>query len=293
MERPKVVLITGTSNGIGRATAEKLAREGHKVFASMRESTARNAPAADALRELAAKDNLALHPLEMDVTKDASVDAAVKEVISQAGRIDVVVNNAGVVSYGVTESFTLGEVQAIFEVNLFGAMRVSRAALPHMREQGSGLMIHVSSGLGRIVAPSMGVYAASKWALEAIGETYRYELAGLGIDSVLLELGVFPSNINAVAGRPADTARSEAYGEMGQVGEQMNKHFLNDYKDADLNDPAQTIARMIEMKPEERPLRWAVGPLTDGLEPINKTAAQVQGGVLEAFQMGELAKLSA
>ena len=153
-----VVLITGASTGFGRNAAERLARRGHRVFATMRDIKGRNAEHRDALERLAVRESLPLHVLELDVTDDQSVQKAVQGALQEAGRLDVVINNAGVAGIGVTEAFTLEQVQQIFDVNFFSVVRVNRAVLPSMRQQRSGLLIHVSSAAGRVVVPGLGAY---------------------------------------------------------------------------------------------------------------------------------------
>ncbi len=177
MSTTPVAIVTGTSHGFGELTAVTLARRGHHVFAGMRGISGRNAPAADNLRAVAADDALALAPIELDVTDDASVGAAVDSVLAEAGRIDIVVNNAGVLYIGITEAFTIEQAREQLDVNLLGAARLNRAVLPHMRERRSGLLVHVSSIGGRLTFPFYGLYCASKYALEALAEAYRYELS--------------------------------------------------------------------------------------------------------------------
>src|SRR5947209_7111597 len=169
----KVVLITGSSTGFGRAAAEALALRGYVVFASMREASGGNAPHAAALRSLASRENLALNVVELDVSNDESVAKGVQQVLEAAGRIDVVINNAGIAALGITEAYTISQWQQLFEVNLFGVARVNRAVLPAMRRQRDGLLIHVSSLAGRVVVGYFGLYCASKFALEAMADAYR------------------------------------------------------------------------------------------------------------------------
>src|SRR5262249_29806630 len=149
---------------------------GFEVFATMREPDGRNSASAAELGELARRSGTALHVLELDVASDVSVDAAIREVIARAGRVDVLVNNAGFGYGGLTETFTLAQVQKIFETNVFGAMRTIRAVLPQMHKQGCGLLLQITSGAGRVVIPGMGLYCASKFALEALTEALHYEL---------------------------------------------------------------------------------------------------------------------
>src|SRR3954452_12522453 len=195
MPTDKVVLITGSSTGFGRDAAETLARRGYTVFASMRDCSGKNAGHKQALERIAKEEHLALSVTDLDVSSDNSVEAAVQEIARQSGRIDVVINNAGVASLGVTEGYTLAQWKRLFDVNLFGVVRVNRAVLPAMRRHGSGLLIHVSSAAGRAVAPYLGMYSASKFALEALADSYRFELKPFGIDPVLVEPGIHKTPI--------------------------------------------------------------------------------------------------
>src|SRR5689334_15705213 len=175
----RVVLITGTSSGFGRLIAETLARKKFQVFATMRSLNSRNAAAARELADLTKRESLSLQTLELDVTDDASVERAVSKIALQCGRIDVLVNNAGFGIMDLAESVTMPQAQRQFDTNFFGVLRMNRAVLPVMKRQGSGLLLHVSSGGGRLAIPGMGLYCASKFAMEALAETYRYELAAL------------------------------------------------------------------------------------------------------------------
>ena len=150
MNSKQVVLITGSSTGFGRLFADTLARNGHTVFATMRDLGGRNAKNASAIRALAEKDSLPIYVLELDVTDDASVERAVDAAIGKAGRIDVAINNAGYVVSGLAEAVTTAQAQRLMDTNFFGPLRVNRAVLPHMRRQRSGVLMHISSGAGRI-----------------------------------------------------------------------------------------------------------------------------------------------
>src|ERR671925_616701 len=173
----QVVLITGTSSGFGRLIAETLARKKFHVFATMRNTKTRNAAAARELEQLAQRESLNLHVLELDVTQDASVEQAVKEVVAKCGRIDVLVNNAGYGIMDLSETVTVAQAQRRLDVNFFGVVRMNRAILPVMKRQASGLLLHVSSGGGRLAVPGMGLYCAHKFVVEDLGENYRHELA--------------------------------------------------------------------------------------------------------------------
>lgn len=285
------ILITGTSHGFGRLAAEALARKGHKVFASMRDGATRNASARKEFEALAQAEKLDLHVVDLDVTDEPSVDRAVRQVAKDGGPIDVLINNAGTVSYGPLEAFSPEQTQRLFETNFFGALRVARAVLPLMRARGSGLLIHVSSGAGRLVVPTMGLYCASKFALEAAAETYRYELAPFGIDSVIVEPGVYPTNINLANGLAEDSTRMSAYGPLTELARNMPGMFRNSLQDP--SEVVEAIVRLIGMAPGTRPLRTCVGAETATLGPLNQLASTTQGGLLEVFGMADLVPLSA
>lgn len=152
------------SSGFGFLTSKSLVEQGHTVFATMREPQTRNAEAAAALRDAAAGKPGTLHVLELDVTDDRSVELAVEQAIEIAGSLDVAVNNAGILSGSYLEGYTTEQLRELFDINLFGVHRVCRAVLPHMRERKQGLIINVSSSLGRYVMPYVGPYAATKYA---------------------------------------------------------------------------------------------------------------------------------
>src|SRR5499425_3231616 len=162
----KRILITGASSGFGRDTAETLHRAGHTVYASLRDAQGKNRAATEALRELGIKT------VELDVSDDKSVEAGVKNVLAEAGTIDVLVNNAGIGSAGVTEAFTTDQAKVIFDTNVIGLLRVTRAVLPSMRRQRDGLIINIGSILGRVTFPFLGIYGASKFAVEALTESF-------------------------------------------------------------------------------------------------------------------------
>ena len=171
----KTILITGASTGFGRDTAETLARAGHEVFASMRDPERKNRAHAEALQ------GQNIEVVELDVTDSPSVDRAVAAVIAKAGRIDVLINNAGVAAAGVSEAFTPEQASALFDVNVIGLHRVTRAVLPELRRHNDGLIINIGSIVGRVTFPFFGLYGASKFAIEALTDSVRYEVSQLGI----------------------------------------------------------------------------------------------------------------
>src|SRR5258706_5085148 len=281
----KPVLITGASSGFGRHTAETLAHAGHRVFASMRDIAGRNGPRAEALR---AKG---IHVVELDVTDDASVERGVAEVFAQAGRLDVLVNNAGIGSAGVSEAFPTDQVRALFEVNVFGVQRMLRAVLPAFRRRGEGLVVNIGSILGRGTFPFLGLYGASKFAIEALTDSYRYELSQLGVDVVLVQPSAYPTNFFTSLQQPADAARGDAYGEIGAIPAKMVENFKGMLQGEDGPKPqevAEAITRPVGQPKGSRPARTVVGQ-PFGVDAVNAQTAPIQAQVVEGLGLGQLA----
>ena len=281
------VLITGASTGFGRDTAETLVRAGHRVFASMRDTRGRNKLHAKDLR------GQGIDVVELDVTSEASVEAAVANVIAEAGRLDVVINNAGLASAGVSEAFTIEQLQQLFDVNVFGVQRVLQAALPQLRKQRDGLVITVGSILGRVTFPFFGLYGASKCALEAMMDSYRYELSQLGIDVVLVQPSAYPTNMYASAQLPKHGTRVTEYGEIGQIPAKMFEKFMTAFKSTNApkpHDVAEAIAKLIATPAGQRADRVVVGT-PYGADAVNAAVAPVQQGVADVLGLGSLSKL--
>jgi NAD(P)-dependent dehydrogenase (short-subunit alcohol dehydrogenase family) len=278
MSQRRRVLITGASAGFGYNAAKALAERGHTVFATMRDVAGRRAGEAAELERWARAHDRALLVRELDVADEASVQRAFERVAHEGG-VDVVVNNAGTGTCGIDEGYTIEQAQQIFAVNLFGAMRVNRAALPAFRAARSGLFIYVSSGSGRLIVPFMGIYSASKFALEAYAESASYELAPLGIDSVILEPGSFGTGAFEKGLRP----RADLTAEYGPTGELFRAFFAGYSQRAQagaLGDPAEVvdaIVEEVERPAGQRPLRRPVGRDSEqALAAINRTCEQVQ-----------------
>src|SRR5712692_9212064 len=283
-----VVLITGASSGFGRLIAETLARRQYQVFATMRNVSGRNAAAAREIAQLAERESLSLQAVELDVTDDDSVDRAVNEVTTKCGRIDVLVNNAGYGIMDLAESVTLAQAQRQFDTNFFGVLRMNRAVLPAMKRQGSGLLLHVSSGAGRLVIPGMGLYCASKFAMEALAEAYRYELASQGIDSVVIEPGAYATPIMEKLERGEDPARKPEYGEMEQVPEKVQAQIASSR--ANPQEIADVVLQIIETPAGQRQLRYRMGPGGPGVQRMNALTDEIQVQMLEAFGIAALTK---
>lgn len=293
MSQPMTILITGASSGFGLRTARTLIDKGHRVFATMRQVDGRNAAAARELGELARRARGSVQVLEMDVTDDASVERTVRDAVATAGGLDVVVNNAGIGVGGHAEAFTVDQYRGLFDVNVLGVQRVNRAVLPSMREAGSGLLVHVSSVMGRVVIPFAAPYTASKWALEGMVESYRYELAPTGVEVVIVEPGGFMTGMAERIVTPADGRCVETYGALAGAPDKMWKGMMEALRGPRAPDPqevADTIARLIDMPPGKRPFRTVVDPLTggDGPAALNGASEKIQRQLLDSLDLGEL-----
>jgi NAD(P)-dependent dehydrogenase (short-subunit alcohol dehydrogenase family) len=283
----QIILVTGSNSGFGRLTVETLARQGYRVFASMRAVAVRNAQAAEELRALAEREQLAVRIVELDITDDASVEQAIETIIGATGRIDVVVNNAGVSYSGPLEAFTLEQVRQQFETNVFSVLRVNRAALPYMRKQGSGLLLQIGSIGGRVALPFLGLYGATKFALEGLTESYREELAPFGIDAAIIEPGTYPTPIDVKHQVAADTERAALY----QAGiDAFMTPFFAENRSTMPPDPQQVadaVARIIALPAGKRPLHTVVAPAAQrqGPQAVNDAATQATQSFFKALAL--------
>ncbi|CAN7166739.1 SDR family oxidoreductase [Bosea sp. LjRoot237] len=285
----KIVVVTGASSGFGRLTVLELARRGHTVIATMRDVDGRNSQVRSELIETAKAEGNVLQVLEMDVADEASVNSAIDHVVKQHGKIDALINNAGTMFIGVTEAYTIADIERQFAVNFFGAARADRAVLPHMRAAGRGLLVHVTSLMGRLIFPFFGVYSASKFALEALAESYRYELSSFGVDSVIVEPGPFPSNLLPSSPAPSDEGVLTSYGAVAEFPGQIKENSAQSHDAANPPRPqlvADAIARLVEAT-ERRPLRTVVMPdgMDLGVERLNEGVSSIQNDMLRALGM--------
>ena len=287
------ILITGSSTGIGRAMAEGLARQGHRVFASMRDPAGKNAPHAEALQKLAQQEDLPIRVVELDVSNEDSVQSAVRQVIEIAGRVDVVINNAGIMVLGVAEAISIDQYRHMFDVNVLGAMRVNQAVLPHMRRQGSGLLIYTSSVGATLCYPFMGLYGSTKSAMAMMAEAMHYEVYSLGIDTVILQAGGFSTALGENVQR---NNRSEVWAEYATVG-QIATGFAEGFAQSlspsaniagDTKIIADAVATQIALPHGQRQLHLPVGPYSEGLLVINPAVASIQNYVLPGLGLSAL-----
>jgi NAD(P)-dependent dehydrogenase (short-subunit alcohol dehydrogenase family) len=288
----KTIVITGTSTGFGKLTAKTLAQQGFRVIATMRSVDGHNKPLADELKAWADTEAKILDVVELDVTSDESVAAAAKHIEQKYGEVDVVVNNAGIYNSGVTESYSIGDFKKMYEVNVFGSLRVVHAFLPGMRRKGKGLFIQVSSIMGRFVIPFNSAYTSSKWAIEAIAESLRYELSPLGIDSVIVQPGAFKTELFHKVVPPSNYGVLNQYAATVKHVDSFSDTF-NQMMSGDIaNQPqhvADAILQLVNTPAGERPLRVTVDKMMTGLaESVNDTQLKVQEGLLSNLGLTEL-----
>ena len=286
----KKILITGASGGFGKLTTLTLLENKHTVVASMRQPDGKNKSVAEELQSAGA------HIVTIDVTDEDSVNQGITTLIEKVGGVDVVVNNAGVGVLGLQETFTPEDWQKLFDINVFGVQRINRAVLPHMRQKQSGLLIHISSLLGRMTLPFYGPYNASKWALEALAENYRTELSGMGIDSCIVEPGGYPTTFMDNLVKPGDPTRDLGYGELAQAPQGLLTSFekaLADNPEQNPQSVADAVADLIETPAGKRKFRTVVDRMGmgDHIEGYNEQLEQITSGIYNAFGMGEMLNL--
>jgi len=282
----KVVFITGTNSGFGYLTAKDAAEKGYAVYASMRNTTSKNAERA---QELNAIENITV--VEVDVTNPQQVKSAIEGVIEKEGRLDVLVNNAGYYGGGIAETYTEQDVENMFDVNLKGAWRTIKSALPQMRSQGEGLIINISSALGRFSAPFMTVYNSTKFALEGLTEGLHYEVRPLGVDAVIVQPGAFPTEIFSKVAQGSDQTVVAGYGELANVPEQVGQGMGQAFENVKPNPQMvpDAIFKLIDIPKGQRPLRTVVDVLTgEHVEDANTKVKTGYDGFVTAFGMKDL-----
>ncbi len=278
----QIILITGASSGFGLLTARALADAGHTVYASMRDIAGRNAAQAEAVLKEAKARNVDLRVVELDVTSDASADAAIEQIVKRDGRLDVLVHNAGHMVFGPAEAFTAEQYAQLYDVNVLGTQRVNRAALPTMRRQGRGLLLWVSSSSTRGgTPPFLAPYFAAKAAMDSLAVSYAGELTRWGIETSIMVPGAFTKGTNhfAHAGKPADTAREAEYMEGPYAG--MPDKILKglaalEPADADAAEVARRMVEVVDMPFGKRPFRVHGDPSEYGAEIVNGVADRVR-----------------
>lgn len=269
------IVVTGASSGFGRDTAQLFAQSGWRVFGTIRDSRGRHAGARAELE----RDGITV--VDLEVTDQASVDRAAAEILG-AGPVDVLVNNAGAAYFGPVEAFTPELIERQFDVNVFGPMRVSRAFLPGMRDRRHGLVVYVSSVVGRFTMPLGGVYASSKWALEALAEASSYELAPFNVDVAIVQPGAFGTNISNSRVGPDDLAVAAAYTDANAVGAKVFAALGEAAAARDSRDVAKTILSLAQQPAGTRARRTPV-PHDEGIVAFNAAVEPIQRGFIRAF----------
>lgn len=278
----QVILVTGASSGFGLMTAKALAQAGHTVYATMRETHGRNAARVAEVAEWAKVEGADLRAAELDVQSDASAEAGVAHIIADAGRLDTIVHNAGHMMFGPAEAFTPDQFIQQYDVNVLGAQRVNRAALPHLRGQGKGLLVWVGSSSTRGgTPPFLAPYFAAKAAMDALAVSYASELALWGIETTIMVPGAFTKGANhfAHSGSPSDTARVAEYesGPYAGVADKALRGLAGlGPADADPTEVARAIVRVVDAPFGKRPFRVHVDPSQDGAEIVNGVADRMR-----------------
>lgn len=294
MNQPQIVLITGASSGFGALAARALAHAAHTVYASMRETTGRNAAQVEAARRYADDHRVDLRTLELDIASQASADAAIAQLIAAHGRLDVLIHNAGHMVFGPAEAFTPEQFAQLYDSNVIGAQRVNRAALPQMRAQRRGLLLWVSSSSSRGgTPPYLAPYFAAKAAMDSLAVSYAGELARWGIESSIVVPGAFTSGTNhfAHAGTPADSARLADYntGPTAGFGEEILRKLAGSVpEDADVASVADAIVAIVGAPYGRRPFRVHIDPASDGAEVVNAVGDRVRAEFLRRVGLGDL-----
>jgi len=293
-DNKQVIVITGASSGFGALAARALAHAGHTVYASMRGTTGRNAPQVAEVNRYAAQHGVDLRTVELDVSSSASVDAGIAQVIAERGRLDVVIHNAGHMSFGPAEAFTPEQFAELYDINVLSTQRVNRAALPQLRKQGRGLVVWISSSSARGgTPPYLSPYFAAKAAMDSLAVSYSGELARWGIETSIIVPGAFTQGTNhfAHAGAPSDKARAAEYNEGPYAGvpEQALKGLAAlEPADADVGAVAEAIVQVVGAPFGKRPFRVHIDPSQDGCEIVNGVADRVRAEMFRRIGLEDL-----
>jgi NAD(P)-dependent dehydrogenase (short-subunit alcohol dehydrogenase family) len=255
---------------------------GYHVYAGMRGIQDRNADAARELRDWADGHDAAIDILELDVDSAVAVNNAVRDILAGGGKIDIVVNNAAITAWGPTEAFEFEQLARVYNTNVFGPWRVNKAVLPHMRARRSGLIIHVTSVVGRVLRTG-ALYAASKWAAEGLAESMAHEVRRFGIDVVLLEPGAYPTPWVGRGITPADQHIVAAYEEAADPLPEPAQPGP-DYRYPDPQEIADEVLRLAGLPTGQRPLRSVVGHIfTEGVAEYNEAYEKMRRQLIAAL----------
>jgi NAD(P)-dependent dehydrogenase (short-subunit alcohol dehydrogenase family) len=292
----QVIVITGASSGFGALAARALAHAGHTVYASMRETSGRNAPQVAEVARYADEHTVDLRSVELDVASDQSAKAGIAKIIADNGRLDVVIHNAGHMSFGPAEAFTPEQFARLYDINVLSTQRVNRAALPQLRQQGRGLVVWVSSSSARGgTPPYLSPYFAAKAAMDSLAVSYAGELSRWGIETSIIVPGAFTKGTNhfAHSSKPADTARAAEYdnGPYAGLPDLALKGLASlEPADADAGSVADAIIKVVGMPFGKRPFRTHIDPSEDGCEIVNGVADRVRAELFRRIGIEDLLK---
>ena len=291
-----VVAITGASSGFGALSAREISKAGHTVYAGMRWTTGANAKEVEAAKQFAVSEGADLRVVEMDVQSQESVDAAIRKITAESGRLDVVIHNAGHMCFGPSEAFTVEQFAELYDINVLSTQRVNRAALPVLRRQGSGLVMWVGSSSTRGgTPPYLGPYFAAKAAMDSLAVTYAGELTRWGIETTIVVPGVYTAGTShfANAGHPGDEARAAEYanGPYKNMPELVDKgHEVMEPASSDVGDVARAIAKVVDTPMGKRPFRVTIDPADAGAEVINMMGDRVRAELFRRIGLEDLLK---
>lgn len=293
-----VILITGAATGIGNRTARHLAAAGHTVYASMRGVDGRNAEHAASLLDATARDGVDLRVVELDVTSEGSVQAAVERVVTEAGGLDVVVNNAGHLCVGYVEAFTPEDLRHLIDVNTIGVHRVNRAVLPHFRERRAGTLLYVGSTIPVTTPPFLGPYVVSKAAMDALAVTTAYEANAFGIETVIVMPGAITQGTEHFpnASRASDLERTNAYRVLDPLvaaNEHATAKLLGPGPLQGAEGVAKEIVRVLALPFGTKPFRTVVDDADAGVEHVNWAAYQARSAFVHRLGMAHLLRPAA
>ncbi|WP_413710115.1 SDR family oxidoreductase [Rhizobium sp. Rhizsp82] len=292
----QVIVVTGASSGFGAMSARALAKAGHTVYAGIRATTSRNAKAVADVAAFAQENNADLRSVELDVTDDASIAQAVETIVAENGRLDVIVHNAGHMSFGPAEAFTPEQYAELFDINVLSTQRLNRAALPQLRKQGRGLIVWVSSSSTRGgTPPFLAPYFAAKAAMDSLAVSYASELTRWGIETSIIVPGAFTKGTNhfAHSGSPADAARAAEYLEgpyKGISDKALQGLAALEPADADPQEVARAIVDVVGTPFGKRPFRFHIDPSQDGAEIVNGVADRVRAELFYRVGLEDLLK---
>ncbi|KAH8811101.1 short-chain alcohol dehydrogenase [Xylogone sp. PMI_703] len=289
-----VVVVTGASSGFGALASRALARAGYTVYAGLQSIKGKNYDQVEEIKKYSADNKTDLRSVELDVVDDASVESGISKIIKEAGRLDVVVHNAGHMSYGPAEAFTVEQCAQLYDVNVLGTQRINRVVLPHMRARRQGLLVWVGSSSTRgATTPFFGPYFAAKAAMDAMAVSYASELTRWGVDTSIVIPGAFTKGTNHFAhgSKPEAASVAKEYFEGPYKG--VDEQILRGVAalappDADVGEVANAIVNVVNTPAGKRPFRVHVDPNNDGSEVVCAVGDRVRSEMYRRLGLEDL-----